>query len=264
MAVVRCLLAGVVMFVLLVATGCAPGESREMPPESPPAGWPDSLNDFTVTWTAEPGIDATTGPAVVVRAYMESYYLAYLTDDEKYLYPGFAQSVAVNEPNGPDGTDELWPLSRGQKTWVGTLHHHLLRIERDGRDIAAVGCVYSYDTGTVTHEGVRPNVGGTVEYAGVSAIRIGLLAPESDPVSVPQEGPARAPSDNVFDDWRVTNYQGGYLSLAHWDGNARDKRECLSRAGGTPESRTRTLASVYVPSDFPKLPVSPGWPVAPG
>jgi hypothetical protein len=34
------------------------------------------LNDLTIIWTAEPGIELTTGAAVAVRAYVESYFLA--------------------------------------------------------------------------------------------------------------------------------------------------------------------------------------------
>ncbi|MBP3085800.1 hypothetical protein [Mycolicibacterium fortuitum] len=47
---------------------------------------------------------------------MESFYLACLTDDEKYFYPGFRQPVDVSDPEGPDGTDELWPTPDGQET----------------------------------------------------------------------------------------------------------------------------------------------------
>ena len=60
--------------VLVASVGCAP-QSHEAP-ESPPAGWPEALSDFTVAWTAEPGIDLTTGPA-----------------------PSFARHIATNPPN---------------------------------------------------------------------------------------------------------------------------------------------------------------------
>jgi len=68
-------LASVLAFALLAIVGCTPKrpETPQTPAESPSAGWPTTLNDFSVTWAAEPGIDLTTGAAVVVRAYMESY-----------------------------------------------------------------------------------------------------------------------------------------------------------------------------------------------
>ena len=70
------------------------------PAPAPPAGWPTDLADFTIAWTAEPGIDVMTdGAAIAARAYEESYYLAAITEDEKYLYPGFADSVEPNQPS---------------------------------------------------------------------------------------------------------------------------------------------------------------------
>lgn len=245
-------LAVVHVVMILVVVGCRSNDTGA--PDPPAAGWPGLLGDFTVTWTAEPGIDLTKGAAVAARAYMESYYLAYLTDDEKYLYPGFQQSVDANDPDGPDGTEELWPKPNGSETWVGTARHHLLRLDRSDRDVAVVGCVYSYSSGVLTEDGVQANIGGMGPYAGINAIRIGLQAPESEEVNLPpQRGPSRAPFENVFGGWRVTNHQGGFLLQANWDGAGNDKQQCLSRAEGTPESRASQ-------SDFPALPATPGWP----
>lgn len=217
-----------------------------------------------MTWTAEPGIDLTTGAAVVVRAYLESYYLAYITTDEKYLYPGFQQSVDANQPEGTDGTTELWPKPSRPKTWVGTARQHLLRIERSDRDVTAVGCMYSYGSAVQTEDGFDPNVGGIGPDAGVSAVRIGLRAPANDDVVLPpQQGPSRAPFDNVFGGWRVTNHQGGFILLAQWDGAADDEAECVSRADRAPENRTFTPGGAYPRADFPTLPATPGWPADP-
>jgi hypothetical protein len=66
------------------------------------------LNDFSMAWSAEPGIDLTEGPAVPVRAHMESYLLAWVTGDDRYLYPGFAKAVDPNQPfTTPAGQDSL-------------------------------------------------------------------------------------------------------------------------------------------------------------
>jgi hypothetical protein len=249
-------LACIGIVLLIVGIGCTPQGSQEttVPPESPPAGWPEALSDFSVVWTAESAIDLTTGAAVVVRAYMESYYLAYLTGDEKYLYPGFQQSVNASDPDGPDGTQEVWPKQNHPETWIGTARHHLLRMERSGRDVAVVGCVYSYGTGVLTAGGIQQNIGGMGPYAGINAIRIGLQAPDGEQLNLPpQRGLSRTPFENVFDGWRVTNHQGGVLLQANWAGSGNDKVQCLSRADGTPESRASQ-------SDFPALPATPGWP----
>ncbi len=252
-------LAVVHVVMLLVVVGCRSNDTGA--PEPPAAGWPGSLSDFTVTWTAEPGIDLTKGAAVAARAYLESYYLAYLTDDEKYLYPGFRQVVDANAPEGPDGTNELWPTPDSPETWIGTLRHHVLRIEQSGRDSAVVACVYSYGTAVVTDDGFEANVGGPGAYAGINAVRIGLQAPDTDGAMLPpRQGPARAPVENVFGGWRVTNHQGGFLMLAHWPGNASDKEKCLSLVEGPPESRTFIVGADYPKSAFPTLPAAPGWP----
>jgi hypothetical protein len=256
-------LTSIVLVILFVGVGCTSRGSEA--PVAPSAGWPEALSDFTVDWTADPGIDLTVGPAVVVRAYMESYYLAYLTDDEKYFYPGFQQAVNPNEPDGPDGTEALWPSPSGPETWVGTVRQHLLRIDRSGRDVAAVGCVYTYDSGGLVGGKFKANIGGMGPYGGISTFRIELQAPQDGEEALPaQRGPSRAPFENVFGGWRVTNHQGGYLLLAHWAGEGNDKQECLSRSEGTPESRKFVFGTTYLRSDFSTLPATPGWPAKPG
>lgn len=135
---------------LFISVACTPRDSAA--PESPPAGWPESLHDFTVTWTAEPDINLTVSAAVVVRAYLESYYLAYLTADNKYLYPGIEQAANTNQPDGPDWTEELWPEPSRPKTWAGTARHHILRIDQSGRQFSVVASLYS-DGSAGAHEG---------------------------------------------------------------------------------------------------------------
>jgi hypothetical protein len=257
-----------VLALALSISGCTPKEpeTQQTPAESPPAGWPAALNDLSATWTADPGIDLTTGAAVVVRAYIESYYLAYLTDDEKYLYPGFREAVDPNDSDGPPGTEALWPEPPNAATWVGTLRHHLLRITRSGRDVTVLGCLYSYAVGRLGDEfGFRPNNGsGFGPDAGISPIRIGLRAPESDESTFPpQEGKSRAPFNDVFGGWRVTSHEGGYLVKGRWADSMSDKAECASRDRTPPESRTFTPGQEYPRSDFPTLPATPGWPDKP-
>lgn len=65
--------------------------------------------------------------------------------------------------------------------------------------------MYSYSSAQKTDEGYEANIGGIGPDAGISAIRIGLNAPENEAELAPQEGPARAPNENVFGRWRVTN-----------------------------------------------------------
>jgi len=65
MKVIRCI--SVVALVALGGCG-APAEAPTPETSSQPGqlfpNWPPLLNDFRFHWTAEPGIDVTTGPAI--------------------------------------------------------------------------------------------------------------------------------------------------------------------------------------------------------
>lgn len=182
------------------------------------------------------------------------------TTDDKYLYPGFAQAVDSNQADGPDGTERLWPEPDRPKTWVGAARHHILRIDQSGRDVAIVGCVYSYSSAEKTDAGSEANIGGTGPDAGISAIRIGLQAPANNADLPAQGAPSRAPYENVFGGWKVTNHQGGYLATAEWPDHAKDVEQCVAQAPEPPEARTFIPTSPYPQSDFPTIPATPGWP----
>ena len=253
-------LVGVALMTTAIATTACTPQRPDEPRESPPSGWPEALSDFTIAWTSEPGIDLTMGPAVPVRAYVESYYLAYLTNDEKYLYPGFQQSVEPNTFDGPDGTEKLWPDRFRAQKWVGTARHHILRIDTSGRQAVAVGCVFSYSSASETDFGLRPNIGSPGPNGGISAFRVQLTAPEKATDLSAQRGPSRSPFNNVFAGWRVSNYQGGFLLLAEWTNNSADDVACQSRADQPPGDRDYKPGNSYPRSNFPTLPASPGWP----
>jgi hypothetical protein len=212
------------------------------------------------------GHDLTTGAAVVVRAYEESYYLATITDDDKYLYPGFAEAVEPNQPGERNGTEALWPESVASEVWSGTARHHILQVTRSGRDVTALVCAYLYGSAARQQSDYAANVGSDFELnSGIYPLRIGLRAPESpDSELLAQQGPSRAPFDDVFGGWKVTRHQGGYMTTSRWDGYARDRATCIEKAGGTPESRHFLPGGGYSRSDFPTLPANPGWPAKPG
>ena len=84
----------------------------------------------------------TDGAAIAARAYAESYYLASITEDAKYLYPGFADAVEPNQPGR--GTSELHPrLGLSDPAgWIGTARHRVLSIIRSAGDVTVVACAY--------------------------------------------------------------------------------------------------------------------------
>ncbi|BBZ73657.1 hypothetical protein MPRS_47500 [Mycobacterium paraseoulense] len=253
---------------VVLVTGCAsgghPGQAAS-PTTTAPPGWPPTLNDFSVVWSAEPGIDLTTGPAVVVRAYTESYLLASVTGDEKFLYPGFGQSVDPNKSiDNPTGSRFRWPKTdrRPENPWVGTEQAHILSIATSGRDVTVVACEYLFGTAQPHGRGYTPNIGQPPPDSGIDPMRITMTAPAATGPQMPaQQGPAKAPSTDVFGGWRITSHQGGYFAeyglASEWPGIAQDTDACRAKAPPHPEL---VRGGEYPRSDFPTLPPSPGWP----
>jgi hypothetical protein len=62
--------------------------------------WPSEASEFRFHWSAEPGVDLKDGPAVALRAYVESYRLArFAGGDASAVDPGFMR--ATRENTGP-------------------------------------------------------------------------------------------------------------------------------------------------------------------
>lgn len=58
-----------------------------------PLDWRANLADFQFRWTAEPGIDLVSGPAVPLRAYVESWRVVLMESNMGAAYPGFEAAV---------------------------------------------------------------------------------------------------------------------------------------------------------------------------
>jgi hypothetical protein len=260
----------VVLYLCLVSVGvgCMPNASNAPPPA--PAGWPAKLDSFTMAWTAEPGIDLTTqGAAIAVRAYVESYFLAMVTEDDKYLYPGFADAVEPEQPGGTSGTHDLHPeLGKSDPdVYVGTVRHHVLGTTRSGHDVVLTACAYTYGAAIE-----RPNGGynalvgeGFAPGPGVYPMRIGLRGPDDAQSNLPpQQGPSRAPFDDVFGGWKVTSLQGGFIaSTSRWPEYDSDVATCTQKADVALANQHISPTNAYPLSDFPMLPATPGWPDKP-
>jgi hypothetical protein len=257
---------------ILTIAGCSPASrpSQATSPTStaPPAGWPAALNDFSFVWTAEPGIDVTTWPAVAVRAYTESYLLAYVMGDKKYLYPGFQQAVDPNQSaDHPTGTQFLWPTTDDPSKggWIGTEQAHILSIATSGSDITVAACTYQFGSAQLDRNGkYSPVIAEPPPYSGIAPMRITMTAPAQVRAQMPpQQGPARAPSVDVFNGWRITSHQGGYFARSgvgpEWPDFAQTKDTCLAKA---PAHHDFARGAEYPPSDYPTLPPAPGWPAA--
>ncbi len=252
----------------LLGAGCGSRSQVGQPTAAPhPGGWPEILDDFTMVWTAEPGIDLTSWPAAAVRAYTESYLLASIMGGDRFLYPGFKQSVDPNRShNDPTGTQFLWPNADHPPAnpWVGTEQAHILWMNTTGRDVTVVVCEYLFGAAELgTHGGYRTLVALPPPFAGIDPMRLVMTSPaEVGPQKPPQQGPGRAPSVDVFNGWRIISHQGGYFAesyatLSEWPTAFQDTDACNAKA---PPHRDFARGGEYDRADFPTLPASPGWP----
>src|SRR5690349_7572273 len=122
---------------MLVA--CSPQHDDPPPPPAPAtplAGWSNELvADLRMRWTAAPGIDLLAGPAVPLRAYLESRSLVFMTGDMDDLYPGFDRAVMPSQPaSSPPSQWGLWPDTNiPRKTpLVGNIGRHVRSVTTAG------------------------------------------------------------------------------------------------------------------------------------
>jgi hypothetical protein len=226
--------------------------------------WQGPISDLRYLWTAEPGIDVLTGPAVPVRAFLESFMLSQYAGNLDYAYPGFGQAV-------PDSASELWvtrpalDVPREERS-VGNITHHILSMNRVDDDVAAVVCSYNYRVASETEDGSYLSVARTGPRGerGIDVIKIGMSGRPSTTLP-PQSGPRPDPVDDVFGDWLVRGMLTFYSDNdpgfdEAWPTYAADKRACVDRAPDPAQVRAGIIDSPHPRDFFPTTPASPGWP----
>lgn len=244
-----------VLLSVLAGAGCR----TEAPEQVASAGWPDRFRDLSFVWTGDEGVELRYGPAVAVRAYVESSILGELTGDEQYVYPGFVKATDENLRPSYD--------SPAEREWVGTITNHLLSVGRSGADVTAAGCMYTYGSASPREDEFEPNtIPRDTPDAGVFPFTVMLSTPAEPSYPGAQEGPARAPVDDVFVGYRVTAYNGGYFHA--WRSNSFVRyqtilADCIAAAPDPLERRAYVTQNYLPRSDFPTLPPSPGWPAEP-
>lgn len=253
----------------IVVAGC----SKAAPPSEPakqPQQWPAMMSEVHFVWSAEPGIDLLTRPAVIVRAYQESLSAASFGGSNDYLYPGFDRAVDHNQPVGyPRSTLGLWPELNFplKRPAVGTNGEHLLRVVRNGRNVTAVVCRWAWGVAQRHTNGLyESGTVGTGPATGLELTRLSLVAPD-DPVAdelSPQQGPSVFALTDVFGGWRVVGKLRATDSIGagpEWPEFGQDLDACSARAPETVERRKLLTSGEHPRSDFPTLPAYPGWPV---
>ncbi|SHU36543.1 membrane protein [Mycobacteroides abscessus subsp. bolletii] len=277
------ILFGLLATIVSMSAGCTPTEQ-------PPIPFTGLTKDLRIRWSAEPGIDLLTGPAVIVRAYRESYVVGGLMANPAYYYPGFEHAVPQNGPNvspliRPLVTGDSQLESRGFQTTtpiVGTWREHILSLTGDPTSgYTAKVCVWDTGTGVQVPNGQYryPNrlpsnsMWSVRAGVGTLAVRITITPPppfEPDPTKKSQQGSAPNPSTDIFGGWKIRAADS--LGIASWmdqrsDWPLDDFRLTLNACGErAPDLLTGQGNFITVGdhprSDFPTLPADPGWPAA--
>ncbi|OBK27942.1 hypothetical protein A5634_21570 [Mycobacterium asiaticum] len=167
-------------------------------------------------------------------------------------YPGFIR--AFNNVRDYTSAGSGGPLIPGT-TLVGTEYQEIVSFRRDGNQFTAAVCTYSSVVAIkrgdeFTTSGTSPSYHGESLSFGPDP----ALAPTDQRVpKANQQGPAAAPTDNVFGTWIATHYTHG-VDESGIDLNA----PCNKLAPGTPPDWPNGRYVTSTPP--PVLPPSPGWP----
>lgn len=231
------------------------------------------LGDERYQWTASPGIDLLTGPAVPIRAFMESRLDAQTMGSLDYAYPGFDRAVAAPPADGSHDmlTSNLRPdVGRppSSRVRVGNNRFRIQSITRSGNALAAILCNYRYGLALEQANGTFVSVvHNAVHDDGIDALLLMLTAPsdESSNPLPPQGGPAPAPAVDVFGGWKISGFLNGIRSPDPefdkvWPTFDADTATCAELAPDPQERRAFLSEGDHPRSDFPTSPPSPGWP----
>jgi hypothetical protein len=272
-----------VVLAAMILAGCSP--SHDSAPPQPPTypNWPDLFAGFRFRWSAAVGIDLLTGPAVPLRAFLESVRVGESTEDltkassPKFTaYPGFFN--AVSEPTDVEGRipfqiTQAWPFPGAvydNQPLYGNEYFHVLQIDPIDGGYRAYVCdgrynVFLQDRKTKQYLSILGP--GTKDYFALVRIwRVELRQPAAAPAPVPQKGPNPAPLGDEFGTAKITASSTGLWGMRGTDEarNAGDvvteqHRRCLDLM---PDSATDmvTISRQHFNSPPPFKPPVPGWP----
>jgi len=273
--------------LLLVAlAGCG---AEKAPPEPKFANWPATLDDFRFQWAAEQGIDLASGPAVPLRAYLESYRIWNMTQDAGTAYPGFDRAVSEAmpaksnsttrnelvdirpqpeaEPFGPPGPFygneyfhilELTAIESGYRAYVCDGMYNVFReADEEGKYVSVIK--YQSRTGLNDVNGMKV---WRVEFTDTPPV---TDAPPT--MTAAQRGPNPAPAGDVFGPWRITGASddkwGTQINSQDTADERIDGARRISQCSDLmPQWRTERNDIIGRVLDTPPTaePASPGWP----
>lgn len=255
--------------------------------------WPAQVNEFRFHWSAAPGVDLEAGPAIALRAYVESYRLAGLAGgDSTALYPGFMRSTPENAgtPAKPDSVFQLAqvrPKTRAEletngwtyedRRYYGYQPTHVLSLAPQGNDYRATVCLGLYPIYETVADGNKyvstsadPTTGqfryGDWQMVEIWRVELTNQHPRATNTptvpAAPQRGPLPAPIDDVFGPWFITGSssalwgppgQGEYIDPPEV------RKQCEDAMPDDAATR-KAMATGFHDSPPPHGDPIPGWP----
>ncbi|MCV7284851.1 hypothetical protein H7J87_05880 [Mycolicibacterium wolinskyi] len=271
----------------IILCSCTPS------PDSPSAtafpNWPTEFNSFRFHWGAAPGIDLTSGPAVAVRAYVESYRLGFLSRRESSVaYPGFLQATPENLPEDPGTPAELSDIrpeplptpddddpNNSPTEFFGYQPSYILTLEQIGNSYRVTVCEGYYATFRKSETDGKflsiitdlPN--GTSQYGEQAAVHVRRIdltnqaAPGGvDTPASQQSGPMPAPSNDVFKPWFISaasTFLWGPLGKANTVSPPELQQQCADHMPDDAPARKALYTGLHDQPPPHGDPI-PGWP----
>lgn len=298
----------VALLALILVAACSEPEvpspsapdatSRPALPAAAFPNYPAVANDFRFHWSAAPGIDLNTGPAVPLRAYLESIRLAaFAGGDPSVVYPGFMRSTPENQgPVTNEGElfqlEYIRPQTRAEyeaNGWkyverqvYGYQPTHVLSLIPQGDGYRATVCLGAYSVYRTADDDPKKFFStaadeqtGQLTYGNRDEIQVWRIeltdknprvANAPAPPTAQQLGPMPAPVDDVFGRWFIT---GAGTSLWGPSGQGEyidtpDVRQQCEDAMPDDAAARMAMATGFHGSPPPHGEPIPGWPAANG
>jgi hypothetical protein len=294
-----------VVFAVVFSSACDKSPELSAPPKTtsalpPPLypNYPNEANDFRFHWSAAPGVDLDTGPAVALRAYVESYRLAgFAFGDLSVVYPGFMRATpeSTGTSTEPGNLLQLWdvrPRTRAdyeasglkyvERQVYGYQPTHILNLQPQDDGYRATVCLGLYsvyrtvdDDPSKYFSTIADADTGQLRYGDRQIIeiwRVELTDGESrtdnapaEPAG-PQRGPLPAPIEDVFGPWFIT---GNSASVWGPSGKGENidtpevRKQCEDAMPDDAAARM-AMATGFHDAPPPHGAPIPGWPAASG
>lgn len=293
---------GIILLVALLLSACVPNDaptpedntSTQSSSASLPmfVNWPKQVENFRFRWSAAEGTDLQTGPAVALRAYVESYRLVgMMGGDVSVVYPGFLRATPENSPEAKERGDLVQlqyvrPRTRAElerngwtyreKQVFGYQPTHVLDLVPDGEGYRATVCLGLYSVFEAADDGSGQYISvnadtetGRPRYPdGIEVWRVDLT--DRDPranqstaaPTTPQAGPLPAPVDDVFGPWFVTGFSAnlwGPLGDVEDVDTQEVRAQCADAMPDDAAARSAMSTGVHAAPPPHGDPV-PGWP----